>query len=47
MHASIAIAPSDSHPEILSIADFVTSKSGGNGAIREVADLIFSKRMTR
>jgi N-acylneuraminate cytidylyltransferase len=47
MHASIAITPSDSHPEILSIADFVTSKPGGNGAIREVADLIFSKRMTR
>jgi len=34
----VAIAPSDAHPSALAVADIVTKKPGGRGAIREVAD---------
>ena len=33
----VAIAPADSHPAILQIADVVTPQRGGRGAIRQVA----------
>ena len=36
--AAVAIAPSDAHPSALDVADIVTVKPGGRGAIREVAD---------
>ena len=35
---AVAIAPSDAHPSALDVADIVTVKPGGRGAIREVAD---------
>ena len=38
--AGLAIAPADSHPEALQIADLVTSSRGGFGAVREVCDLL-------
>ena len=44
-HAAVAIAPADAHPSALAIADFVTQKPGGNGAIREVADLLCVSRL--
>ena len=34
----VAIAPSDAHASALAVADIVTVKPGGRGAIREVAD---------
>ena len=34
----IAIAPCDAHQSVLEIADVVTTKPGGRGAIREIAD---------
>ena len=34
----VAIAPSDAHASALGVADIVTEKPGGRGAIREVAD---------
>lgn len=34
----IAIAPCDAHQSVLAIADVVTTKPGGHGAIREIAD---------
>ena len=37
---SISIAVADSHPDILNIANIVTSKDGGQGAVREVCDWI-------
>jgi YrbI family 3-deoxy-D-manno-octulosonate 8-phosphate phosphatase len=37
---SISIAVADSHPDILKIANIVTSKNGGQGAVREVCDWI-------
>ena len=38
-----AIAVADAQPEVLRAADFVTQKTGGHGAVREVCDLILSK----
>ena len=39
-HAAVAIAPADAHPAALAVADYVTQKTGGNGAIREVANTL-------
>ena len=36
----VAIAPADSHPAILRMADLVTPQRGGRGAIRQVAEWI-------
>lgn len=36
----VKFAPSNAVPEILGHADFVTSKSGGSGAVREMCDAI-------
>ena len=38
--AGWAVAVADAHPDALRAADFVTSKPGGHGAVREVCDLI-------
>ena len=35
-------APADSQPSALSVADYVCQKKGGEGAVREVADMILS-----
>jgi len=35
-----SICPADAHPEILTIADFVTCSKGGKGVIRELSDLL-------
>ena len=34
----------DASPEVLSIADYVTTRNGGHGAVREVTDLILKAR---
>lgn len=48
MHfVGVAIAPSDAHPSALAVADLVTRKPGGRGAIREVADGVVSQRQSR
>ena len=39
--ASLALAPSDAHETVKQQADWVTSASGGRGAVRQVCDLIF------
>jgi len=36
----LPVAPAQAHIEVIKIARFVTSQSGGNGAVREVCDLI-------
>ena len=38
------VAVSDAMPEVLAQADFVLSKRGGHGAVRELCDLILSRR---
>ena len=37
-------APADAEPEILSIADWVSSKNGGYGVIRELARILSEKK---
>ncbi len=39
-----AAAPPDALPEVLAVADYVSSRSGGRGAVREVCDLILKGR---
>jgi 3-deoxy-D-manno-octulosonate 8-phosphate phosphatase (KDO 8-P phosphatase) len=39
-----AVAPSDALPEALAVADLVTSRCGGMGAVRELCDLILKCR---
>jgi YrbI family 3-deoxy-D-manno-octulosonate 8-phosphate phosphatase len=38
-----AVAVADAQPEVLRAADFVTAKTGGHGAVREVCDLILQR----
>ncbi len=38
------VAVADAQPEVLRAADYVTTKMGGHGAVREVCDLIISNR---
>ena len=38
-----AVAPADSHPEIIEVAHTVTRARGGHGVIRELADLLLSR----
>ncbi len=42
-----AVAVANAQPEVLRAADFVTSKPGGHGAVREVCDLILEHARTR
>jgi 3-deoxy-D-manno-octulosonate 8-phosphate phosphatase (KDO 8-P phosphatase) len=39
-----AAAPLDALPEVLAVVDYVSSRSGGRGAVREVCDLILKGR---
>jgi len=43
--AGLAVAPADAHPAALRKADVVTLAGGGNGAVRELVDLILSKQI--
>lgn len=38
------VAPADAHPSILAMADYVTRARGGQGVIRELADLLEAAR---
>ena len=42
--AGFSVAPANAHTSIRSVAKLVTSKSGGNGAVRELIDLILTKK---
>ena len=41
--AGWAVAVADAYPEVLRAADFVLSKAGGHGALRELCDLVLKK----
>ena len=42
-----AVAPADSHPEIIEVAKTVTKARGGQGVVRELADLLLSRSYPR
>jgi 3-deoxy-D-manno-octulosonate 8-phosphate phosphatase (KDO 8-P phosphatase) len=42
--ARLAIAVADAHPSVKSQAHFITQLPGGQGAVREVCDLILEGR---
>ena len=39
--AGIGVAVADSNSKVIEVADFITKKRGGEGAVREICDLIF------
>lgn len=41
--AGFGCAVKDSHPSLLKVADFVTKNKGGDGAVREVSELILGR----
>ncbi len=41
--AGYAVCPSDSHPEVLRRADFVLTRPGGFGVVRELCDILISR----
>jgi 3-deoxy-D-manno-octulosonate 8-phosphate phosphatase (KDO 8-P phosphatase) len=45
--AGIAIAVSDAHADALAAADLVTTRAGGQGAVREVCDWLLEARRLR
>lgn len=42
-YAGIGIAVNDSYPEVKKVADIIIKNKGGEGAVREVADIILTK----
>ena len=42
-----AVAPADSHPEIIEVAKTITKARGGYGVVRELADLLLSRSSPR
>jgi 3-deoxy-D-manno-octulosonate 8-phosphate phosphatase (KDO 8-P phosphatase) len=42
--AAIGIAVKDAHRELKDMADYVTTKKGGHGAVREILDIYFKGR---
>ncbi len=42
--AALAIAVADAHAEVIDAADWVTTRKGGRGAVREVCDLLLRAR---
>jgi len=40
--AALACAPANAHPEVLARAHFVTTRQGGQGAVRELCDLLLT-----
>jgi 3-deoxy-D-manno-octulosonate 8-phosphate phosphatase (KDO 8-P phosphatase) len=44
--AGVGIAVADAHPDALEVADLVTTRNGGQGAVREVCDWLIKARKT-
>jgi N-acylneuraminate cytidylyltransferase len=42
--AGWAVAVADAYPEVIRAADFVLSKAGGHGALRELCDLLLGPK---
>lgn len=43
-HIGLKIAVADAYPDLIDMVDFVSSKKGGYGAVREIIDLYFKGR---
>jgi YrbI family 3-deoxy-D-manno-octulosonate 8-phosphate phosphatase len=44
--AGLGVAVADSYQQILDVADYITTKNGGEGAVREICELImYSKKV--
>jgi 3-deoxy-D-manno-octulosonate 8-phosphate phosphatase (KDO 8-P phosphatase) len=43
--AGLAAAPANAHPQALAQAQFVSTRNGGNGAVRELVDAILAARI--
>lgn len=41
-----ACAPANAHEEVLSTADYITSRNGGHGAVRQLCDLLLTAQGT-
>ena len=41
---ALAIAVADAHADVIAAADWVTTRKGGRGAVREVCDLLLRAR---
>ena len=39
-HCALACAPANAHPENLALADWVSDFAGGQGAVRQLCDLL-------
>lgn len=46
-NVGLSIAVADCHPDILGSVHFITQKTGGHGAVREVCDLILKAKGVR
>ncbi len=46
IRAGLSACPSDSHPEILAISDWILPHPGGKGALRAMADALVANRTT-
>ncbi|BDQ34245.1 HAD hydrolase family protein [Pseudodesulfovibrio portus] len=42
--AGFKVAPADAHPSILALADYITQAPGGQGVVRELADVLAAGR---
>jgi len=42
--AGWSVAVADAYPEVIRAADFVLSKTGGHGALRELCDLLLRRK---
>lgn len=43
-HVNIAVAVADAAPDVLKVAHLVTERKGGDGAVREVCDVLLANR---
>jgi 3-deoxy-D-manno-octulosonate 8-phosphate phosphatase (KDO 8-P phosphatase) len=42
--AGLSAAPADARPEVLAVASFISTRPGGNGAVRELVDALLAAR---
>ena len=42
--SAFACAPANAHDEVLAVADWITPRSGGEGAVRQLCDLLLAAR---
>ena len=43
--SGVGVAVADAKPELVAVADWITTRRGGDGAVREVCDAIIAQRV--